>query len=99
MLDPDKINYYLNLFEDIRFDDLLELFKLAKERHFAAGETIITEGTLSNKLFYVRRGLIRSFAIKENGEEVTVLLRWEDQFFASHDTIFFNRPSRFNYQA
>ena len=37
--------------------------------------------------------------MKENGDEVTVLLRWENQFVTSHDSILWHKPSRFIYQA
>ena len=38
-------------------------------------------------------------SINEKGEEITTMVRWEDQFFSSHDIILHNRPSRFYYQA
>ena len=99
MLDPDKIQFYLNLFKNISLGDLLVLFKAAKTRHLAAGDIYIHEGALTSKMAYVKKGLIRSYQVDEKGDERTLILRWEDTVVASHDNIFFKKPSRFVYEA
>lgn len=99
MIDADKIKFYLGLFKDLKLNDLMQLIGMAKTRHLAAGEIFIKQGALTSKLVYIKKGLIRGYTIKENGEEATIILRWEDQFTASHDNIILRRPSRFNYQA
>jgi CRP-like cAMP-binding protein len=99
MLHPDKINFYLSLFKDLRLDDMLTLFSIATTRTLAAGEIYIKEGETIGKIAYIKEGLIRTFQVTDKGEELTLLLRWEDQFIASHDNIFFQKPSRFIYQA
>ncbi|RCH55597.1 Crp/Fnr family transcriptional regulator [Mucilaginibacter hurinus] len=99
MIDPEKIRLYLSLFKDLKLSDLMQLISMAKTLHLAAGETYIKEGTLTSKLAYIKKGLIRGYTVKENGEEATILIRWEDQFAASHDNIILRRPSRLTYQA
>lgn len=99
MLHPDKFNFYLNQFSNISSEELLSLFSIATVRTLAAGAIFIKEGETIGKLAYIKEGLIRAFHINEKGEEITLLLRWEDQFIAAHDTIFFQQPSRFVYQA
>lgn len=98
MLEEDKINQYLQFF-GLQPEELLSIFNLATEKVLAQDEVYIKEGGTSRKLAYIKKGLIRSFHLKENGDEVTVLLRWEDQFLASYDAIFFSQPSRFTYHA
>jgi CRP-like cAMP-binding protein len=99
MLHPDKINYYLSLFKDLELSDMLTLFSIATPRTLAAGEIYIKEGETIAQIAYIKEGLMRVFQVTEKGEELTFLLRWEDQFIASHDTIFSQKPSRFIYQA
>ncbi|RYE19130.1 MAG: Crp/Fnr family transcriptional regulator [Sphingobacteriales bacterium] len=99
MIDAEKIRFYLGLFKDLKLADLMQLIGMAKTRRLALGEIFIKQDALTSKLAYIKKGLIRAYTIKPNGEEVTILLRWEDQFVASHDNIILHRPSKFFYQA
>ncbi|RYE22292.1 MAG: Crp/Fnr family transcriptional regulator [Sphingobacteriales bacterium] len=99
MIDPEKIKLYLSLFKDLKLKDLLHLVTMSKTRHLAPGEIFIKQDTMNGKLAYIKKGLIRAYTVKENGDEITILLRWEDQFIASHDNIILRKPSRFIYQA
>ncbi len=72
---------------------------MAHTRHLSAGSIYIREGADTQKLAYISKGLIRVYKLKENGDEATLMLRWENQFIASHDSIILNQPSRFIYQA
>lgn len=42
---------------------------------------------------------MRAYQLKPNGDEITILLRWESQFVGSYDTIMWQKPSRFIFQA
>jgi len=98
MLDEKTINHYKDFFE-LDLTELLALLSLTREKILREGDVYIQEGSQTRKLAYIKKGLIRTVYLKENGDEITMLLRWEDQFFSSYDSIFFNRPSRFTYQA
>ena len=99
MLSPEDIKFYLSIFKGLSLADLTELFAMAHTRRVAAGGIYIDEGATGKKLGLIRKGLIRAYAIKENGDDITLMLRWENQFVASHDNIILNQPSRFIYQA
>jgi CRP-like cAMP-binding protein len=99
MLSPEEIQFYLSTFKELSLSDLIELFKMAHNRHIPAGSIYIDEGDNSGKLAYIKKGLVRAYQLKPNGDDVTLLIRWENQFIASHDNIILNRPSRFIYQA
>ena len=99
MLNTEKIFHYLSLFNNVTLDDLQLLFSLAKEKKLSAGERYISCGSNSRRLAYVKKGLIRAYDINSSGQDITILIRWEDQFFADMDTILWNRPSRFYYEA
>src|ERR1700748_1308860 len=99
MLTTEDTHFFLTVFKGADLDDLAEFSQLATRRTLGAGEVYIPVGSSSQKLAYIRQGLIRTFFVKENEDEVTLLLRWEDQLVASIDSIFFHHPSRFTYQA
>lgn len=80
--------------EDVQF-----LSGKAARRTLAAGEIYIREGSSSRKLAFIEQGIIRTSTVKHNGDEVTMLLRWEGQFVASHDAIIRGRPAGFSYTA
>jgi len=99
MLGTEDIYFYQQVFRGLEPEDLAGLFQLAAVRTLAAGEIYIREGSVTPKLAYIRNGLLRAWCKKENGDEATLILRWENQFVASIDTIIHRRPSRYIYQA
>ena len=99
MLTQDDINFYLTVFKELGLSDIIDLVKLAQTRKLKAGEIYIPEGSNTKKLAYIKSGLIRAYALKENGDEITMMIRWEKQFVASLDCVIFNKPSRYIYQA
>jgi len=99
MLSAEDIQFYLSVFRGLSFGDLAGIFNIANIRRLPAHTVYIKEQTTYRKMAYIRKGLIRAYQLKENGEEITVLLRWENQFIASHDNIILNQPARFIYQA
>ena len=99
MLNQDEINFYLTVFKELSLTDIIGLFNVSKTRTIKAGEIYINQGSESQKLAYIKSGLIRTYHLKENGDEITLMLRWENQFVASADSVIFKQPSRFIYQA
>jgi CRP-like cAMP-binding protein len=79
--------------------DTAPLFAMTTMVSLETNEAYIREGENSRRLAFIERGVIRAYTIKENGDEATLLLRWEGQFIASHDTIINRQPSRFIYRA
>ncbi|RVU01511.1 Crp/Fnr family transcriptional regulator [Mucilaginibacter limnophilus] len=99
MIDPEKIKQFVSLFKELSFNDVVRLFGLFKMRRLRAGEVFVLEGSQYSKLAYIQKGLIRAYTVKPNGDEITVIMRWEDQFFASHDYVIHRNTSKYNYQA
>ncbi|MFB6453843.1 Crp/Fnr family transcriptional regulator [Chitinophaga sp. Hz27] len=79
--------------------DMAPLFALTNQVKLEEGEAYIREGDTSRKLAFIEKGIIRAYTTKPNGDEATLLLRWEGQFIASHDTIIHHKPARFIYRA
>jgi len=99
MIAPEKLRFYLDKFEELELEDIMTLVNFASQRHLRAGEIYISEGSSKKQLAYIDKGLVRAFSRRENGEEITVWIRWEGKFFTSYDSLLFHQPSRFNYEA
>jgi len=99
MITQEKLLFFTSLLQDVSADDVARLFERASVRKLNPGEVYIGRYVKNDKLAYIEKGIIRVFTFKENGDEATLMLRWEDQFVGSHDTILLNRPSNFIYQA
>jgi len=99
MLSQNILQNFADILEGIPLEDIAELFKKASPITVAHGEVYIQLHEETKKLAYIEKGIVRVFTYKENGDEATLLLRWEDQFIGSHDTILLNKPSKFIYQA
>jgi CRP-like cAMP-binding protein len=99
MLDQEDIQYYISLLKGVNVVDIYRLFKTAKTKKLRAGEVYIHEGSMSTKMGRIKSGLIRGYQLKVNGDEITITLSWENQFVGSYDSIAWQRPSRFIFQA
>ncbi len=98
-MDLKTIEQITRLIKGISPGEALSLFQMAVPRKLKANEVYIAANDRSRKLAYIEKGVIRTYAVKENGEEATLFIRWEEQFIASHDTIILEQPSRFIYRA
>lgn len=99
MLNQEDIQFYVSILKGVNIIDIYRLFKTAKTKKIRAGEIYIDEGTISTKMGHIKKGLMRAYQLKPNGDEITILLRWEGQFVGSYDTIMWQQPSRFIFQA
>ena len=93
MIDLQKLKQLYKLGKDLSLSDIHGLVTSAKSMSYAPGEYLIKEGQTRKEVFVIRKGLVRSFTITEKGEEITTMLRWEDQPVASPDLILFNQPA------
>jgi len=99
MLSAEDIQFYISILKGVSIADIYQLFKTAKTKKLRAGDIYIDEGTISTKMGHIKKGLMRAYQLKPNGDEITMLLRWEGQFVGSYDTIMWQNPSRFIFQA
>lgn len=77
---------------------LYKLLKSLSSKSFEKGEIVVNEGDKINNVFYIRKGLVRSYLIDEKGEEITFQLFAERQIFGNVHTILFNEPSKFTFE-
>ena len=65
------------------------LYSKIKIENYRAKELIVRAGEKKNYSIYILKGLVRCFKIKDNGDEVTLFVRVENQFLTVLDTVFF----------
>lgn len=99
VIDFEKIRAIYKFGQDITFSDLLSLFQAARIQSFSPKEYLIKEGQIKKDIFFIQQGLVRSFKVNEKGDEITTLLRWENQVVASPDIILFDQPSQAYFEA
>ncbi len=99
MIDLEKLNHYFGMFKGLGMQDLKDLFANTNLKTLEVFDFFIKEGEQKKQIAYIRKGLMRAFLVDEKGDEITTVIRWEDQFITSYDTILYDRPSRFYYQA
>jgi CRP-like cAMP-binding protein len=84
------------LFENIKN---LQLLQFAKQKHVSASEIYIPQGKFFKKIFFIKKGTLRSYYLTETGEEKTIFFRWDGQFGAIPECIFDNQTSNQIWQA
>ncbi|MBS1668417.1 MAG: Crp/Fnr family transcriptional regulator [Bacteroidetes bacterium] len=76
-----------------------QMLPFAKPRMVAASEIYIQQGKVFKKIFFIKKGILRSYYITESGEEKTIFFRWEGQMAAVPECIFDQEPTRQIWQA
>lgn len=79
--------------------NLYKLLRNLNSKTFEKGDTILMLGDKQPNVFYIRKGLVRSYRSKDNGEEVTFQLFAEKQIFANVHAILFHEPSKLTFEA
>jgi len=99
MIDYEKIKSYYQLGDNLSLSDVQEIFDIAQAQTFNTGEHLIKKETIKRELFFILKGIVRSYIINDKGDEITKSLSWENHFVANADTILFNQPSRSYFEA
>ncbi|WP_127128526.1 Crp/Fnr family transcriptional regulator [Pseudoflavitalea rhizosphaerae] len=90
---------FLQKLTGLSAEETAPLFSTTRHVQLTNNQVYIPIGDKSRKLAFIEKGVMRAYAVKENGDEATLYIRWEGQFIASHDTIINYQPSRFIYRA
>ena len=78
---------------------LLALIRNVKIKSFDKGDIIIAVGSLNKDVFFIKKGLVRSYLVKEEINEITFQIYAENQIFTNAHAVLFDEPSKFSYQA
>ena len=82
----------------MRIQNLITIFRHVLVKVVKKGEILIPIGAVTKDMFFIRKGLIRSYLINEKGEEITFQLYAENSIFTNIHSILINEKSQFNYQ-
>jgi len=98
-LDFKKIKQLYQLTGSLGWQDIQVLLKASRFRTFEAHDYLLREGSLDSSIYFIRKGLLRTFVIDARGEEITTALLWENQIYANYDALLFEQPARSFVQA
>lgn len=79
--------------------NLLGLIRHVTIRSIEKGDILIKEGSTKKDVYFIRRGLIRSYATDDMEDEITFQLYPEYNVVSNIHTLLFDEPSQFTYQA
>lgn len=99
MIDLERIKTFYRIGRNLQWRDIQALLYAAKSATYQPGEYLIKEGSCKKEVFLIKKGLVRIFHLNDRGEEITLALRCENETIASPDTVLFDQPSRFYFQA
>lgn len=80
-------------------DDLAVIHSYFKEEKLNRNEKFTESGQICNKLSIVKSGILRVYALSEDGREITQWLSTKDFFVTELMGFFFNQPNRWTIQA
>ncbi len=78
---------------------LLGLLRHVTIKSFDKGEILIKEGSTKKEVYFIRKGLIRSYSSDDMEDEITFQLYPEYNVVSNIHMLLFDEPSQFSYQA
>ena len=94
----NKIKQIYNIPENIGFQDIAVVFKYAKFRRYKTKSFIIEKGEKNPNMYFILKGLVRSYTINDKGDEITASLHRENQFFFSTSGMLLQEASQFYFE-
>ena len=98
MVDLEKLRELYTFGKEASLKDAQEFLKSAKIKTVEKRSILFEEGSKNSEIFYLRKGLVRMFHIKENGDEITFNLIPEQNLVANFEFIGMGEPSTFYYE-
>lgn len=72
------------------------IYGIANERNLSKGETLISEGQLVKKTFFVTKGCLRSYSVDQNGKEHTLQFAVKYWWISDFIAIYTKEPATLN---
>ena len=86
-------------FGPLNSQDLSVIQSYFREEQLGKNEIFTNSGEICNKLSIVKSGILRVFALSEDGKEITQWLSTKDFFITDAMGFFFNQPNRWTIRA
>jgi len=71
------------------------LFKAGREENYKKGTIIIQEGHISNRFYFLKKGLIRGWT-NNNEKEITFQFLFENHLFCATESFFYHTPCSYS---
>lgn len=98
MIDLERLRKLYKFGKEISLKDAQILLKAAKSESIKKKEIIFEEGSKDTTLYFLRKGLVRMYHIKDNGDEITFNLIPEYNIVANFEFIVMQSSSKFYYE-
>ncbi|SEJ83407.1 cAMP-binding domain of CRP or a regulatory subunit of cAMP-dependent protein kinases [Cyclobacterium xiamenense] len=98
MIDIEKLRTLYKFGKELSLQDAQELLKTAKSISFKKKEILFEQGSKDTQIYFLRKGMVRMYHIKDTGEEITFSLIPEHNVVANFDFIATEIPSKFYYE-
>lgn len=98
MIDLEKLRSLYKFGKEVTLKDAHQLLKSSSTESIKKRTILIKPGSRDTKIYYIRKGLVRMFFIKETGEEITFNLIPEHNIVANYEFIGTDMPSKFYYE-
>jgi len=98
MIDLEKLKTLYKFGKELSLQDAQDLLKTAKSISFKKKEILFEKGSKDTQIYFLRKGLVRMYHIKDTGEEITFSLIPENNVVANFDFIATENPSKFYYE-
>lgn len=79
--------------------ELETIFNAHKKSYFKKGEMILEAGQFSNEYYCLSKGIVRSFAVSNEGKEITTGFFGKDEIVIEVASLFLRIPTKENIQA
>lgn len=99
MINIEQVRKLYKLGKNLSLTDIQDLFSNAKTRTFKKRAILINADSTDNSVYFIRKGLVRMYHIKETGEEITFQLFAENRFVVNIDKFMENSSSRYFVEA
>lgn len=99
MLDIHKLSQYFPFIKELHSEDMLRFLSFTSIQSYRQGDIFLEQGSTKGNIYFIIKGLIRSYYVNEKGEEITNRIRYENQVMSCYEIDLLNEPSRYYLQA
>jgi len=75
--------------------DIVKIEPFIKTRHVAKGELLLKQGDICSHFFFVEKGLLRFYALNEEGKESILQFATENWLVSDRGSVYFQEPSTY----
>jgi CRP-like cAMP-binding protein len=76
-------------------EDHQQIMSILEKVKVKKGEIIVRQGTICDSIYYIEKGLIRQYYIKEDGKEITEHFGQTGEYFTAAESMVLKEPSLF----